>query len=285
MYKTVPHLATDENGEYLTDNNGNYFVDYTEVNTDKLYKMFYVAPKPQEIAYITWAVFDHPNDAVGTPTCEEPDSPGAFYAPMNWNRKGQLWSDPNDPNAAWGETYGPFSNGYMQYGAFQVNWSLFGDENHVNDTQQPWYRIFKPGQAYKILALIRYAYGDDHNDVEYTAGIGDENYNGDYHEGGGNHVFNAPRRYDDVADMQTVPYDNLNQSKFIVFPLMGTAEDSNGSGMGNVTGVKEVQTERTVTGVHYYNMMGVRSDKPFDGINIVVTTYSDGSRTSKKILR
>jgi len=31
--------------------------------------------------------------------------------------------------------------------------------------------------------------------------------------------------------------------------------------------------------------MGIESSKPFDGINIVVTTYNDGSRTSRKILR
>lgn len=290
VYRTVPHLAVDdETGEYLTDSNGNYFVDYTEIKTDKRYKMFYVAPKPQEIAFITWAVFDHPDSTVGTSGCEhEPSTPGAFYTPMNWNRKGQLWgTDPESPNAAWGETYGPFSNGYMQYGGFQVNWSLFGDDNHWNEHGQPWYQIFKPGQAYKILALIRYAWGDDLSDVEYTAGVIDENYTGVYHEGGGNHAFNAPRRTDyvDVTNMDIVPFDILNESKFIVFPLMGYAEDSNGDGLGNVTVVKEVYTPRTVTGVHYYNLMGARSDKPFDGINIVVTTYSDGSRTSKKILR
>jgi hypothetical protein len=55
--------------------------------------------------------------------------------------------------------------------------------------------------------------------------------------------------------------------------------------MGNVTTVREIAVNRTVTGVYYYNLMGGMSDKPFDGINIVVTTYSDGSRTSKKILR
>jgi hypothetical protein len=290
VYRTVPHLAVDdETGEYLTDSNGNYFVDYTEIKTDKRYKMFYVAPKPQEIAFITWAVFDHPDSTVGTSGCEhEPSTPGAFYTPMNWNRKGQLWgTDPESPNAAWGETYGPFSNGYMQYGGFQVNWSLFGDDNHWNEHGQPWYQIFKPGQAYKILALIRYAWGDDLSDVEYTAGVIDENYTGVYHEGGGNHAFNAPRRTDyvDVTNMDIVPFDILNESKFIVFPLMGYAEDSNGDGLGNVTVVKEVYTPRTVTGVHYYNLMGAQSDKPFDGINIVVTTYSDGSRSSKKILR
>ena len=59
--------------------------------------------------------------------------------------------------------------------------------------------------------------------------------------------------------------------------------------MGNVTAVKEIvqdmATSRTVTSVRYYNLTGVESSQPFDGINIVVTTYSDGSRSSKKILR
>ena len=289
VYRTVPHLATDENGNYLTDSQGHYYVDAVEVKTDQLYKMFYVAPKPQEIAYITWAVFDHPNDPygiIGTDDCqEEPDEPGAFYSPMNWDRTGQLWSDPNDPYAAWGTTYGPYSNGFMQYGAFQVNWSLFGDDNNRNEFGQPWYQVFKPGQAYKILALIRYAYGDTPEDVEYTAGIaGGSGYN----EGPGNHVSNAPRRSNTTwADMDVVPYkeESLNQSKFIVFPLMGNSEDSNGSNTGNVTAVKEVRTSRTVTSVRYFNLMGVESSEPFDGINIVVTTYSDGSRTSKKVLR
>ena len=59
--------------------------------------------------------------------------------------------------------------------------------------------------------------------------------------------------------------------------------------MGNVTAVKEVITDvatsRTATGVHYYNLMGAESDKPFDGVNIMVITFSDGSRISRKILR
>ena len=297
VYRTVPHIATDDQGNYIQDATGNYVVDYTEVLTDQLYKMFYVAPKPQEIAYITWAVFDHNIKTLGT-TYEggEPTTPGAFYAPMNWNRAGELWDgtgldpeNPNavDPNAPWGTTYGPYSNGFMQYGAFQVNWSLFEGmsipENDPNRPQQPWYRIFKPGQAYKILALIRYAHGETLQDVEYTEGV----YQGsNYNEGPGSHVANVPQRDNDTwADMYFTPYDNLDKSKFIVFPLRGRSADSNGSDMGNVTTIKEVNAQRTVVATRYYNLMGVESNKPFDGINIVVTTYSDGSRTSQKILR
>ena len=35
----------------------------------------------------------------------------------------------------------------------------------------------------------------------------------------------------------------------------------------------------------YYNVAGIASDKPFSGINIVVTRYSDGSHTTTKIMR
>ena len=289
VYRTLPVLATNDQGET--------FVDHMRID-DEPTKMFYVAPKPQEVAYITWAVFTHPDtqSGIGTSSCQtEPSSPGEFHAPMNWDRTGQLWNGSNpadDTNGGvpYGTTYGPYSNGYMQYAAFQVNWSLFeGMEiplSNTNRPQKPWYQIFKPGQAYKILAVIRYAHGDKLSDVEYTAGVyGD----GEYNEGAGDHVANAPRRSNDRwEDMDTTPYKKLNESKFIVFPLLGSSEDSDGDDIGNVTAVREVKyvpTSKDIVNVRYYNLMGVGSDQPFDGLNIVVTTYSDGSRTSKKILR
>ena len=35
----------------------------------------------------------------------------------------------------------------------------------------------------------------------------------------------------------------------------------------------------------YYNAQGIQSDKPFDGVNIVVTTFSDGSTKTAKVVR
>ena len=35
----------------------------------------------------------------------------------------------------------------------------------------------------------------------------------------------------------------------------------------------------------FYNAQGIKSDKPFDGVNIVVTTYSDGSTKTTKVVR
>ena len=42
---------------------------------------------------------------------------------------------------------------------------------------------------------------------------------------------------------------------------------------------------REVAGVKYYNVAGVESDRPFKGVNIVVTRYSDGSMSTTKIVK
>ena len=54
---------------------------------------------------------------------------------------------------------------------------------------------------------------------------------------------------------------------------------------GNViTGIESVQA-RDVVGVKYYNVAGIESDRPFKGVNIVVTRYSDGSMSTTKIVK
>ena len=279
---------------------------------DDPYKMFYVAPKPQEIAYITWMVYDNLNIAredgvrpygdyesgeympYTTTARFLPQDPGRFYGPKNWDRSvvipGELYESLrylsedqlDDALGGYGHEHSAYSNGYMQYGAVKVNWSLFDEET----VGMPWWQIFQPGQAYKLKVIVRYARG---NDEGYQANECYGPGNGDEDEGG--HVLNAPRRLDgngqgDYANMYfTSEYEGLEDSKFIIFPIEASPAGSNGDGMGNVTTVKEVNAERTVVAVRYYNLMGVESSKPFDGLNIVVTTYSDGSRSSRKVLR
>ena len=51
------------------------------------------------------------------------------------------------------------------------------------------------------------------------------------------------------------------------------------------TGVTNNVAASKVVSVKYYNVMGVASDKPFEGVNIVVTTYDNGIRTTSKILK
>lgn len=51
------------------------------------------------------------------------------------------------------------------------------------------------------------------------------------------------------------------------------------------TAITAVETSKQVVSRTYYNIAGVASDRPHDGINIVETRYSDGSSNAIKILR
>ncbi|MBP5688567.1 MAG: hypothetical protein J6X22_08020 [Muribaculaceae bacterium] len=51
------------------------------------------------------------------------------------------------------------------------------------------------------------------------------------------------------------------------------------------TTISIVGTQAQVVDVEYVNVAGMRSSKPFNGVNIVVTRYSDGSTTTTKIVK
>ena len=51
------------------------------------------------------------------------------------------------------------------------------------------------------------------------------------------------------------------------------------------TAITTVAGDRQVKSVRYYNLAGVESAEPFKGVNIKVTTYTDGSRTTEKLLK
>ena len=53
----------------------------------------------------------------------------------------------------------------------------------------------------------------------------------------------------------------------------------------NPTGVNEFNVDKTSVSVTYVNTLGMTSSQPFDGVNIVITRYSDGSTSTTKILR
>lgn len=81
----------------------------------------------------------------------------------------------------------------------------------------------------------------------------------------------APRKVE--ANTTTEP-----SSKFVVYPV-------NFNGDKVVTGVSEVTGAKTVKSVSYFNMMGEQSAEPFSGVNIVVTTYTDGTTHAQKAIR
>lgn len=64
---------------------------------------------------------------------------------------------------------------------------------------------------------------------------------------------------------------------YVVFPLNLDAN--------YVTGITETTGTKTVKSVRYFNIMGVELAEPTAGVNIVLTTYTDGTTHSQKILK
>ncbi len=61
--------------------------------------------------------------------------------------------------------------------------------------------------------------------------------------------------------------------------------EGSGSDQGIPTAVNSIYADREVVDVKYVNTIGMQSNKPFEGVNIVVTRYSDGSITTTKVLK
>ena len=51
------------------------------------------------------------------------------------------------------------------------------------------------------------------------------------------------------------------------------------------TGLDNINTKGQIVSVKYYNVAGSMSDHPFDGVNIVVTTYTDGTTSTSKVVK
>ncbi len=56
-------------------------------------------------------------------------------------------------------------------------------------------------------------------------------------------------------------------------------------GVDNVTAVSETVAGKAITRVDYFNAAGQQLSQPATGMNIVVTTYNDGTRTVTKVIR
>lgn len=51
------------------------------------------------------------------------------------------------------------------------------------------------------------------------------------------------------------------------------------------TSIFGVESVKEVAGIKYYNMAGMESDVPFNGVNIEVTRYTDGTRSTRKVMK
>lgn len=70
-------------------------------------------------------------------------------------------------------------------------------------------------------------------------------------------------------------------AKYTVYPIK--LSDDMATAIENIT--PDMATGlRTIRCTRYYNLMGVESSTPFQGVNIIVKEYSDGSRESTKVI-
>ena len=138
----------------------------------------------------------------------------------------------------------------------KYEWMNEGDLNGYFPVQ--WDLQSNPGlvenQAYSFRAIIRLA------DQEQAASTG------------GTTTLRAAQ--------ESVPYKPYDGTvKYVVSPIDLSTDDI-------ITAVTDINaTTKTVRQVRYYNLAGIESTEPFDGINVVVTTYTDGSKSTAKILK
>lgn len=66
---------------------------------------------------------------------------------------------------------------------------------------------------------------------------------------------------------------------------MGLETKICGSYAPQPSGVTDITTSKTVKSVRYYNLAGMESATPFSGVNIAITTYTDGTTISSKVIK
>ena len=144
-------------------------------------------------------------------------------------------------------------------GSFKVDMTLWEEQNDAGSiTADP---VFTPGRAYEFPAIVQL-----NKDNQIGLNI-DPGFGGDFN-------YDAPRlRNFTTGNAGTLPEGYRN---VVVFPLRLDKEV--------ITAIDEVESGKSVTSVSYCDLQGRMSDKPLRGVNIKVTTYSDGTTTREKVL-
>ena len=53
----------------------------------------------------------------------------------------------------------------------------------------------------------------------------------------------------------------------------------------DLTAVEDIELDKAVANVAYFNLAGQKCAEPVNGVNIVVTTYTDGTTTTAKVVK
>lgn len=103
-------------------------------------------------------------------------------------------------------------------------------------------------------------------------------------EGNEGNIVRLTLAADDDFDAQEAEMTLTNVLLVTPKHLVYLAGDAMGA-MNNTSGVEQVTVNKEIAAVRYINVAGQESDRPFDGINIVVTTYTDGTSSTVKVIK
>ena len=108
---------------------------------------------------------------------------------------------------------------------------------------------------------------------------------GDTYEG--QNTFGAPVDNPGIMIAVRVYYQRADETRGHTLRAGGGYGFGQGSGRGDgiITGVNELLGGKQVVDVQYVNTLGMQSSEPFDGVNIVITRYSDGSTSTAKVVK
>lgn len=93
-----------------------------------------------------------------------------------------------------------------------------------------------------------------------------------------------------ASDVAACGYDVLNAEtgSYTVTAVVDGQESARSNKVAYVksfTAVNDLNTGKAISSIRYINAAGIESTTPFDGINIVVTTHTDGSKTATKVVK
>ena len=168
-----------------------------------------------------------------------------------------------------GEGYGYFSFSKKLGGANDDDWAAINSERFVANTESMNYPVDNNNMGQPLPLR------DDRSDGTRSFKIATGTYRLTVNLNEKTLIITAPASY--------TPSLKAASGGYTVYPLQINKVTTEENGV--ITALDGLVAGKAVARVVYYNTMGVASDVPHRGINIVVTEYSDGSRTAVKMLR
>lgn len=176
------------------------------------------------------------------------------------NRTGRMKGDYLFEEMNWGEYTNEFSGGMTKTSLLGYEFgsrAYDGDRPQNNETMATFGAVKLTGSETMDVTLVVRVYFVKTHDAA----------------GNRNPLVTVATRDDNVANAADFDY-------YVAEASVNKQVDSS-----IITGVKNLNMDREVVGVTYVNPMGQMSSKPFSGVNIIVTRYSDGTTSTRKVIQ